>query len=219
MQNKYFVLKQFFINSKFKKAEAEIRQIPYVEDISWQTYDVCAKYDYEYVYNSIQWLIKIAIKDGLTSEQRKVLFESIIKKHKRLTYLYIDYLKECQYKEIEPYQGSIEYEYFEESELGSYAGYYPVDSSDDDTETINRIKERYKKRIENIKEYLVFEIPHLREDTFPRELLIDTSSRLKQIWEELSKSQELSFILKTPKLFGAILKDPKCLYDEDLYLP
>ena len=116
-------------------------------------------------------------------------------------------------------KGGIEYEYFDDSELGAYAGYYPIDATSDDTESINRIKSRYEKRIEDVRKFLTFEIPDLKEDSELRDKLADTALRFKQVYNELKNSNDLSFLIKNPKLFSVIFNDPKFLDDINWALP
>lgn len=215
MKNKYFIIAQNGIENKFNRAIIQHKY--YAEDVRPDlTYEICSNYDSKAVYKSIKSLINRASKEGLTKAQRNLLFERLIKRHKRLVHLYIDYLRECKYDEIRPFKGKIEYCFFDESELGAYAGYYPIDATEDDTETINRIELRYKERIEEVKQFLIFEIPNLKEDYAERELLTDTSLRFKHVYNELKGSSELSFILKTPNLFARIINDPKFLENEVL---
>ena len=104
MKNKYFIFSQNRIKKYFKRAV--IRYEYYAKDARPDlTYEICSHYEYEVVYNSIIRLIKKATYGGLTKEQRNVLFERLIKRHKRLVHLYIDYLRECECNEIQPFKG------------------------------------------------------------------------------------------------------------------
>ncbi|WP_297071224.1 hypothetical protein [uncultured Duncaniella sp.] len=137
------------------------------------------KWDIEYFYQGynvqgaylvIVDLYKLAKEEGLTEEQRQLFFQ-IIKKHNEFTRGSLaaisDKISQLKVKD----------EYFDESELGAYAGYYSLgfNENESEIENLDRLYDNFKGCFFSLKG------EHIKADGFPRISMRQTMDKWNEV--------------------------------------
>lgn len=150
---------------------------PYYGNLADDRY-LYSNYDVKAAYAIVMELYTLAKKDGLTEEQRSFFFD-MIKKHNQGTHRML-YSISAEHSASK----SEEKVYFDESELGSYAGYYSLGSDNSDESSENNNFYRYSKCLFSIKG------EHLIEDKTNRVTLEETRIKWNRVLPVIKQYQK-----------------------------